>query len=302
MDSDERCQAGVVSKEVVPAPDQKYILFECSDGNAFSIGPLPHALYSATRRKNPSNDTVDSSGNDKVYRMTQGKLMDRKSSGTSVVPTWFLTIVSLPVLIGLLWFGRDFLIPLALATLLFILNIALIDRLNSVTIAGRAVPRWMAYIGATALLFVLLAAFGSSLTNQAAAIEEAGPRYAKRLASLETQFAAFIGADRAAAIENAIQSLDIKSWLTGFAASTAGVIVNIGLILLYLAFMLGERGAFVERLPRLCATPDSAHQVAGRPARHLSRPDATGSSRPPRAARSRPRTPSPGTSSGSHAQ
>jgi AI-2 transport protein TqsA len=198
---------------------------------------------------------------DETSRMTQEKLRDQKPSGVWDVPTWFLTIVSLPIIVGLLWFGRDFLIPLALATLLFILNIALISRLNSATIAGRAVPRWMSYIGVTALLFVLLAAFGYSATNQAAAIAEAGPRYAERLASLESQFEGFIGADRAAAIENSIQSLDVESWLTGFAASTAGVIGNIGLILLYVAFMLGERGAFIEKLPRLCTTPDSAQQV-----------------------------------------
>ncbi|MEP2027602.1 MAG: AI-2E family transporter [Paracoccaceae bacterium] len=193
--------------------------------------------------------------------MTQEKPEDQKAPGISGVPTWFLATVSLPIIVGLLWFGRDFLIPLALATLLFILNMALIDRLNSATIAGRAVPRWLAYIGVTALLFVLLAAFGYSVSNQAAAIAEAGPRYAARLASLEAQFETFIGAGRAAAVENSIQSLDVENWLAGFAVSTAGVIGNIGLILLYVAFMLGERGAFIEKLPRLCNTPDSAQQV-----------------------------------------
>ncbi|AXI49098.1 hypothetical protein C1J03_23545 (plasmid) [Sulfitobacter sp. SK012] len=55
--------------------------------------------------------------------------------------------------------------------------------------------------------------------------------------------------------------MDIGNWLTGFAASTAGVVGNIGLILLYVAFMLGERSAFTKKLPRLCATPDSAGEV-----------------------------------------
>ncbi|MEP1197926.1 AI-2E family transporter [Tateyamaria sp.] len=193
--------------------------------------------------------------------MTTENITTKDSKITSVVPTWFLTIVSLPIIIGMLWFGRDFLIPISLATLLFILNIALIERLNSAKILGQDIPRWAAYIGVTAGLFILLVGFGYVLSNQAAAVADAGPRYTERLGALETQFDAFVGAERAAAIEKSIMSIDIESWLTGFAASTAGVIGNIGLILLYVAFMLGERGAFAKKLPRLCATPESARQV-----------------------------------------
>ena len=193
--------------------------------------------------------------------MTQDKTTDTKTSGIPVVPKWFLAIVSVPIIIGLLWFGRDFLIPLALASLLFILNIALIERLNSATVFGRDIPRWVAYIGVTAGLFILLSVFGYALSNQATAVAEAGPRYAERLTSLETQFETLIGSGWVSTIEKSIRSLDIGSWLTGFAASTVGVIGNIGLILLYVVFMLGERGAFAKKLPRLCATPDSARQV-----------------------------------------
>lgn len=185
----------------------------------------------------------------------------QKPSDKSTVPTWFLTIVSMPIIIGLLWFGRDFLIPLALATLLFILNIALIDRLNSATVFGRVVPRWAAYMLATLGLFISLFALGYVLSNQAVQFAEAGPRYAERVASLQSRFEAVVGPHWATEIENAIRSLDLGSWLTGFAASAAGAIGNIALVLLYVAFMLAERGAFAKKLPRLCATADNARRV-----------------------------------------
>ena len=193
--------------------------------------------------------------------MPQEEVPEQKSSGTPASPTWFLILVSLPIIFGLLWFGRDFLIPLALATLLFILLMALIERADSATIAGKKVPRWMAYIGVTALLFILIAVISNALASQADTISEAAPRYAERLTSLKLQFEGFIGTDMAATLEESLQSLHIEDWLTGFATAAAAALGNIGLILLYVAFMQAERGAFFEKLPRLCATPESAQRV-----------------------------------------
>ncbi|MBT8171125.1 hypothetical protein DS909_14505 [Phaeobacter gallaeciensis] len=176
-------------------------------------------------------------------------------------PTWFLTIVTLPVLLGLLWFGRDFLMPVALATLLFILNMALIDRLNSATFAGRNVPRWVAYIGATALIFALLLLLGYSVASQAEAFQTELPKYTERLAQIRVQLQGLIGSENLTAAETFIENFDVESLLTGFASSAASVAGNVGLILMYLAFMLAERGAFTEKLPRLCNTTEQAQRV-----------------------------------------
>lgn len=195
--------------------------------------------------------------------MTQPSQPDRRPPSVAAVPVWFLTLVSLAIILGLLYLGRDFLVPLALATLLLILNMALIDRLDSASIAGRSIPRWLAYVGATALIFAALIGFGYGISQQAVAIEAAAPRYAARLAALRAEIEALIGADAVASVERAIQEADMEAWLTGFAASASGVLGNVGLILLYLAFMLAERGVFTEKLPRLFSSTEDATRVAG---------------------------------------
>ncbi|MCA0869980.1 AI-2E family transporter [Seohaeicola saemankumensis] len=183
------------------------------------------------------------------------------SSGGQAVPVWFLTVVTFPILIGMLWFGRDFLMPIALATLLFILNMALIDRLDSATIAGRSVPRWLAYTGATALVFGLIVLLGFSIANQAEALEAALPKYSERLTHLKGQIENLVGAENVAAIIKTVENVDIEGLVTAFASSAAGVLGNSGLILMYLAFMLAERGAFAEKLPRLCKTNEDAQKL-----------------------------------------
>ncbi len=183
---------------------------------------------------------------------------DRTTPGQQPVPTWFLAIVTLPILLGLVWFGRDFLIPITLATFLFILNTALIEHVDSASIGGYSVPRWLAYIGVTAVVFTILIGLGYLVSNQAAAIGEAAPRYAERLNSLEASVDAFLGDEITQNIEQAIEQADIRTWLLNFASSAGGLLGNIGLILMYFAFMLVERGAFAKKLPRLFASQQDA--------------------------------------------
>lgn len=194
--------------------------------------------------------------------MKKSNRSDGASSTYQPVPMWFLAMVTFPILLGLLWFGRDFLIPIALATLLFILSTALIDRLHSVTILGHSVPKWLAYVSVTAFMFLAVISLGYVISNQAAAVSEAIPRYTARFASLKAQIADVFGAEILSAIDQAIADAKVGAWIGKFAASAAGVFGDLGLILLYLAFMLAERSAFSEKLPRLCSTPVTAKWIA----------------------------------------
>lgn len=178
-----------------------------------------------------------------------------------VVPAWFMAVVTLPILVGLVWFGRGFLIPLVLAALLFILNMVLIDRLNALEIGGRKIPRWLAYVVATALIFGLLVGLGYSLSNQVDALGSAAPKYAERLVDLKARAEGILGPENVAAIETALRNADLEGLIAEFAASAFEVVGDIGLILLYVAFMLAERGAFAEKLPRLSRSPEQARRV-----------------------------------------
>ncbi len=70
------------------------------------------------------------------------------------VPGWFMAVVTAPIVIGLLYWGRDFLIPLAIAALLFILTAALVDRMDTAQIAGRPLPKWGARIMGVVIIFL----------------------------------------------------------------------------------------------------------------------------------------------------
>lgn len=193
--------------------------------------------------------------------MEQPPQPQQQPSAPSAVPAWFLGLVAGTIIVAILYVGSGFLIPLALATLLFVLTMAIIERLDSMTVAGKTVPRSIAYIGATVVVFGLLAVLGYVVSDQAAEMSESSTLYAERLAGLRAQLEGLIGVDQVASLERAIQEADVEGFLSDIAASAAGLIGNVGLIVMYLAFMLAERGAFFEKLPRLCKSPEDAAQV-----------------------------------------
>jgi predicted PurR-regulated permease PerM len=180
----------------------------------------------------------------------------------SLIPTWFQATVTVPIILGLLYFGREFLIPIALALLLFILDVALIRQLQSIRVGGWSPPRWFSYLLGIGVFFGGMVFFASVISGQLAAMEEAGPRFAARLDRLLAEAAVLIGADGTAAVARAVEAIDLGGLISGVIDATSGLFGVVSLVLLYLGFMLAERGAFAAKLPRLCATPEEVDRLS----------------------------------------
>ncbi|MGI9522515.1 MAG: AI-2E family transporter [Hyphomicrobiaceae bacterium] len=182
---------------------------------------------------------------------------------TSAVPTWFMTVVTTPIIIGLLYFGREFLIPLAIAGLLFILTTALVDRLDSVQFSGLQLPRWIARIVAVAVIFLCFVAMAFVLSDQAEELVAAIPHYAERFQLLTTKLETLIGARTVGAIERSISQADVGDWISKIASSASGTLATFALVMLYLVFLFAERQSFVEKLPLMAQEETDAQHVRG---------------------------------------
>jgi AI-2 transport protein TqsA len=180
----------------------------------------------------------------------------------STAPGWFHFVVTSAILLGLIRLGREFLVPLVVATLLFILALAITERIGSLSIGGRRPPKWLARLLSVGLVLFAFLAIGAIASGQAGAISQAAPRYAERLQALAGTAKELVGADIASALQRAIASVDIGAWLSTAIQSLGGAIGTVFLVLLYVAFMAAEHGAFREKLPRLCASEAEADHLA----------------------------------------
>ncbi len=176
----------------------------------------------------------------------------------SAIPGWFMGIVTLPITLGLLWFGQEFLIPLVIAALLIILISALTQKIDSATIFGWSPPRWAAYLSSGAIVVALSFVIGAAVSGQASEIAAAMPRYVERIDGLTARLQRLVGADVMQSIMDAASRFDVAVFVTEVLDAASGLIGILGLVLLYVAFMLSERGSFWNKLPKIFSTDAQA--------------------------------------------
>ena len=190
---------------------------------------------------------------------SQERLPSTQSSTS--LPPWFLAVVTVPILIALLWYGREFLMPLAITILLVVLINAVVDKVVSIEIGGWHTPRWLAHIICFALVVLAAVLLGAMFSNQAGAISEAGPRYEARLKAIMESIQSVLGADIVAAAERSVQKIDFAAWAAGFLNSAGGALSSIILILLYLGFFMAEQAGLDRKILSLSANKENAAHI-----------------------------------------
>ena len=163
-------------------------------------------------------------------------------------PTVFYALTGGAVLLALLFAGRDFLIPLAIAILLWVLLEALIEWFTRVSVGGHHIPRGIAIALGIVIVFFALAGVVEIIAAQVDAIAEAGPRYVKRIEELFSQLAAFVGRDVADLLSNYWSERNLAAALSGVVGWTGGFLVQVGLVVIYVVFLMLERAFLADKL------------------------------------------------------
>jgi predicted PurR-regulated permease PerM len=158
----------------------------------------------------------------------------------------------------MLWFGRDFFIPLAITGLIFILSSALVDRIGNIRLRGWSPPVWLAHLISAVMIISGILFFGIVASDSAENVQEALPRYQERLSLLAGQLEIFLGPSIVDAVERGISRIDLTLWLAGAASQLGGALSLVALISLYLVFLISERTKWVDKIPRMAATKQGA--------------------------------------------
>lgn len=153
---------------------------------------------------------------------------------------WALGCGVAALLLLLLVQARAFLVPLVLALLLTSLASALVDRLRGVRWAGRAMPYWAASVLAVLVVGVVLTALYSVLAAQVNDLVVQAPAFIAQTQTVLLAWAGHISDDLAEALQAALQSFDPTQWLRLAAGSAGQLLSTLGLVLLYVGFLLAE--------------------------------------------------------------
>jgi len=168
--------------------------------------------------------------------------------------------VILAVTLALLIIGKNLLIPLAIAILLWVLLDAIRGTLMRWMPAAMPLPR-----GLATLLAILLVLTGNYavvwiLLAQAEAFTEVLPVYQSNLETLLLRGAALLGVDELPTTTSLMNQLNFKPLISWVSDSVGALLSNVALIAIYVGFLLAEEDIIPDKLQRLQTDPaKSAH-------------------------------------------
>jgi AI-2 transport protein TqsA len=182
--------------------------------------------------------------------------------------------VILAVTLAILVAGRSFLIPLAVAVLLWSLLNALSNFIQRLVVGGRHMPRWLATTFAVLLLLLANYVVYVILVNQADALQKAAPVYQANFTRLADQLTEWLGIEEMPATAHLLERLNVGSLFTRLGGLVGGIIGNIVLVAIYVGFLLAEQKVLPGKLARLHPGEEGAartHNLAVEISRNVQR-------------------------------
>lgn len=155
-------------------------------------------------------------------------------------------IVGLSVV--LLVTGRDILIPLALAVMIWYLLDALARLYGRIQIGSWRLPGWVGLPAALVTVTIALVAIANLIGDNIADVIAAAPSYQANLERLVAQIAGFFGFSEVPQLRQMLGEIDLRGLASNFAAAATGIVGNAGIIVIYVLFLLIEQRSFDKKM------------------------------------------------------
>lgn len=154
--------------------------------------------------------------------------------------------------------GRDLLVPLAIAIIIWYLINALATAVGRLRLAAWTPPGWLRLTASVAAVVLVLIGMAELISDSFVAVSEAAPRYQANIERLISRVAGLLGVAPPTSIVDLFQEIDVQGVIVNFAATAAAVAGNAGIIFIYAAFLLVEQRAFDAKLAAIL--PDAERQ------------------------------------------
>ena len=159
-------------------------------------------------------------------------------------------LVSAAVLLALLVYGRPLLVPLVFALLLWAILNAVTDLLKRWRF-----PAPLAWVAAFALIAAALYFVAVVLANEAAALAAQAPSYFTKLEQIWTEWVPFERLMPTFDFGMLLKQSDVAGMLGRTAASIGNLLLELGLVVIYVGFLLAEQRHLPAKLARLQHNP-----------------------------------------------
>lgn len=157
--------------------------------------------------------------------------------------------------------GQTFLMPLVLAIVVWYLIVSLRRAIENLSRVGIPVPYPIALtiaVGACVLVLYLIYVLINSSVNELIA---SAPRYQDRFQSLVKQAYALMGLSQEAPLESIFRKINLTQIATQLARLLTSIASDIGLIIIYVIFMLAEHRTFTIKMDAMSESGESRRRL-----------------------------------------
>ncbi|MGF1474309.1 MAG: AI-2E family transporter [Geminicoccaceae bacterium] len=168
------------------------------------------------------------------------------------------------VVVGsILIFGRDILVPLAVAFIIWHLINALSRSYRRLRVGGWQLPDNLCLgmalltIAAAIYIIVLIAA------GNVAQVAEAAPSYQANIDKILPAMLKFFGLDGLPTVSQALSQIDVPALIRSLAGAITTLAGSVGLIAIYILFFILEQRSFDDKIAALFPDPNRADRIRG---------------------------------------
>ena len=167
------------------------------------------------------------------------------------LPAFALYTAMAALTLYMLVVGKALILPFVVAVACWYLVAALARGYAGLGAKGRHMPGWLAMTLAILSFAILLAAFVDLTRSNIEKVVAAAPLYQANFERLVDEGAALAGLGQAPTVEELRGQIDLAGFAGGLAAAVAGLAGNVGVILVYAAFLLIEQKSFPAKIEAL---------------------------------------------------
>ena len=174
----------------------------------------------------------------------------------------FYALALLVLIITSLTLARDYLVPVAIAVLIWALIDAFAASLRRAPGIGRVIPRWLGQLIAGLAIFGAMALAGNVIAQNVTQLGTGVTNSESVLLQRLSSFAASLGIDTEAGLRDLVAQLEVERIL-GWALSLAqGLVSDVSLVILYVLFLLVDERFFAAKMRALFPDPDRREDMS----------------------------------------
>ncbi|MEE4217726.1 MAG: AI-2E family transporter [Xanthomonadales bacterium] len=172
---------------------------------------------------------------------------------------YVLIIVAVGLL--LLYFARNFLIPLVLAIMTWGLLNALANQIGRIRLGSLSLPRWLALLLAVTSLLAFFLLVYQILASQSEALSRAAPVYQENLNALFNRLVTRFGIEELPASDMFLERVNIGTLLGWLGGSVGNLLSALILVSIYTGFLFAEQGVMRQKLDAMTGSAGESSRL-----------------------------------------